>query len=250
LAKVEGNKGTSRLGGGKPVPHSHVEPYSEDVKRMQRKMQAAGIDPGPIDGLKGPLTRAGMRQYEARFGSSAAEGLDVDPGWAELPRDRRDGAARSPSNLELPGAKPRQGANAPTEGPGPLTNGALAYPLPVRGQINGRPYQGTHNRGNWQSDNAIDLSIPVGTPIYAVTDGVIGPRIGALDSSDPRLQGLRLTLEGGDNSFFYAHLSDLTVRAGERVKKGQLLGYSGSANGVPHLHLGVERGRADKLFGW
>ncbi len=241
------SKIAKRSSGGRPVAHGHVDPYSEDVKKMQQRMQAAGIDPGPIDGLKGPLTRAAMRKYEAKVGKSAADGLEVDPSWAELPRDRRDGAAPGdPSGLDLPRTRPGQQPDS-----GPLqAAGDLAYPLPVRGQINGRPYQGTHSRGNWQSDNAIDLNVPVGTPIYAVSDGVIGPRIGPLDSSDPRLQGERLTLEGGGNAFYYAHLSKIVVKAGERVRKGQLLGYSGSANGVPHLHLGVQNGDPQKLFGW
>lgn len=243
------SKITGRLSGGRPVSHGHVDPFSADVKTMQLRMQSAGIDPGPIDGLKGPLTRAAMRKFEAEFGKSASEGLSVDPSWAEIPKDRRDGAAAGdPSRLGLPNNE-ATGSRQP--GNGPLqAAGDLAYPLPVRGQINGRPYQGTHSRGNWQSDNAIDLNVPVGTPIYAVTDGTIGSRIGPIDSSDPRLQGQRLTLEGGGNAFFYAHLSELAVKAGEHVRKGQLLGYSGSANGVPHLHLGVQNGDPQKFFGW
>ncbi len=70
--------------GGQPVPHGFIESYSEDVKTMQKRMQSAGIDPGPIDGLKGPLTRAAMRKYDERFGKSAADGLSVDPAYAEL----------------------------------------------------------------------------------------------------------------------------------------------------------------------
>lgn len=243
------SKVTGRVPGGMPVPHGHVDPYSDDVKQMQLRMQAAGIDPGPIDGLKGPLTRAAMHKFEAKFGRSAADGLSVDPSWAETRLDRRDGAAPgAPSGLDLPAANPPAGVK-PDKGP-LQASGDLAYPLPVRGQINGRPGQGTHTRGNWQSDNALDLNVPVGTPIYAVRDGVIGPRIGPLDSSDPRLQGERLTLEGGGNAFYYAHLSKIVVHAGERVQKGQLLGYSGSANGVPHLHLGVQNGDPQELFGW
>lgn len=116
------------------------------------------------------------------------------------------------------------------------------YPLGVKGRIIGTPYHGTHNLGNWQSDNAIDIAVPVGTPVYAVTAGVIGSRIGPLSSSSPRFAGNRLTLQGAGNSYFYAHLSKLTVKAGEHVVAGQLLGYSGEANGVAHLHFAVENG--------
>jgi len=129
------------------------------------------------------------------------------------------------------------------------TPSGLHWPLGKEGTIIGRPYQGTHTRGNWQSDNALDLSVPNGTPVYATADGVIGPRIGDLSSSDPALLGKRLTLETNGNAFYYAHLSKLSVQAGQHVKRGQLLGYSGSANGAPHLHIGVEHGDPQKLFG-
>lgn len=114
---------------------------------------------------------------------------------------------------------------------------------PVNGtyRIIGRPYGGTHTLGNWQSDNALDIATPVGTPIYAIADGTIGSRIGALNSSNPRLAGLRVNLaHNGGGASYYAHLSRLSVKAGDKVKRGQLLGYSGTANGVPHLHFAVE----------
>jgi murein DD-endopeptidase MepM/ murein hydrolase activator NlpD len=120
---------------------------------------------------------------------------------------------------------------------------ADGYPLAVRGRLIGFPYQGSHTLyGNWESDNAVDISVPTGTPVYAVTDGVIGSQIGALDSSDPHLQGLRVHLDGASNDYYYAHLSRLVVTAGEQVHKGDLIGYSGSANGVEHLHFAVRDG--------
>jgi hypothetical protein len=119
----------------------------------------------------------------------------------------------------------------------------MSYPVPG-GKIIGRPYQGSHRDfGNWQSDNAVDIAVPVGTPVYAVSSGVVGPNIGPFASSNPALAGSRLTVQlpNGDAAY-YAHLSRLSVRAGERVHAGQLLGYSGSANGVAHLHFAVEKG--------
>jgi murein DD-endopeptidase MepM/ murein hydrolase activator NlpD len=123
----------------------------------------------------------------------------------------------------------------------------LSYPLGVLGSIIGRPYQGTHKPGattpaNWQSDNAVDVAVPVGTPVYAVAGGTIGPNVGAFSSSSPYLAGQRLTLETPGNAFYYAHLSKLAVRAGEKVNPGQLLGYSGAANGVAHLHFAQRTG--------
>lgn len=92
--------------------------------------------------------------------------------------------------------------------------------------------------GNWQSDNAWDLGVPVGTPVYAVADGVVGPNVG-VQASRPQ-DGARFTLVGPGNQWWYGHLSKLLVKPGQKVKRGQIVGYSGaSQNGAAHLHLGV-----------
>lgn len=124
------------------------------------------------------------------------------------------------------------------------------YPLGVQGSIHGGPYQGSHSKSfnkangsdNWESENAIDIYVPIGTPVYAVADGTIGSQIGSLNSSSPRMAGLRLHLVTNGNEFYYTHLSKLSVHAGEHVVAGQLLGYSGEANGVEHLHIASKTG--------
>lgn len=91
---------------------------------------------------------------------------------------------------------------------------------------------------NWQSDNAYDIGVPVGTSVFSLSAGVVGPRIG-IEESDPH-DGMRLTV--GD-AYWYGHLSSIAVKAGQTVAKGQLLGKSGrSKNGVPHLHVGYNDG--------
>lgn len=138
--------------------------------------------------------------------------------------------------MQLEATAPTSAAPA-TGAFGKVTAGAAAH------KIIGMPYQGTHNLGNWESDNAIDIALPSGTPLYAPSDGVIGSQIGSLGaSSGSRFAGLRVHLNTGSNELYYAHLSRLAVKAGQSVKAGQLIGYSGSANGVNHLHLGVKSG--------
>lgn len=124
----------------------------------------------------------------------------------------------------------------------------LAIPVPVLSVI-GRPYEGTHakdyNRArgtdNWESENAVDLATPVGTPVRAVDNGTIGSQIGSLNSTDPRMSGLRLHLVTATNEWYYAHLSVIAVHPGQQVAKGQVLGLSGIA-GVAHLHLACADG--------
>ncbi|MER3409777.1 MAG: hypothetical protein C4306_06705 [Thermoleophilia bacterium] len=46
----------------------------------------------------------------------------------------------------------------------------------------------------------------------------------------------------------YAHLSRIVVHPGQRVRAGDLLGYSGAANGVPQLHLAAKVGSPTALL--
>lgn len=127
-----------------------------------------------------------------------------------------------------------------------MKKGAAAYPFdPLAGfkyQPVGAPGQGTHTVGNWQSDNAWDYGAPAGTPVYAVSSGIVDPtRYGQLASSG-RFGGYRLTLKSPDNEFYYGHLGDnLAVKPGQKVNQGDLLGYIGNIPGLSnHLHFGVQ----------
>ena len=125
------------------------------------------------------------------------------------------------------------------------------YPVSKRGSIIGAPGAGTHSRGDWESDNAIDIATKDGTPILATQNGTISKTF--VSSMDPKSQmaGIQVHFNTGDNEWFYTHLSRLAggIKAGTKVKKGQVIGYSGSANGVGHLHLGVKNGNPLDLLG-
>ena len=130
-------------------------------------------------------------------------------------------------------------------------HGKFVYPAKEKVKLIGQPGGGTHSwtvePNNWQSDNAWDFAFPFGTPLVAVADGVIGSKIGPI-SKDPnsRFGGLRCYLKTADNEFYYAHLSKFApgTKAGAHVKQGDVIGSSGAASGVNHLHLGMRDWRA------
>lgn len=132
--------------------------------------------------------------------------------------------------------------------------GRYAWPLGTADvRVIGVPGSGTHTLGSWQSDNAVDLAVPIGTAVYAACDGVIGPGLGPGSGGlDPesRFGGLRVTLNCAANRFWYGHLSAYApgIVAGAVVARRQEIGRSGAANGVPHLHLASERGDPRELF--
>jgi len=90
--------------------------------------------------------------------------------------------------------------------------------------------------GRRKAHKGIDLAAPTGTPVYATADAIVGKAYYS------RSYGKVIYLDhGGDLETRYAHLSGMTVSAGQRVRKGQLIGYVGSTGRStgPHLHYEV-----------
>lgn len=84
------------------------------------------------------------------------------------------------------------------------------------------------------SHRAIDLAAPEGTPVMATNDGVV-----AL-AETLYLTGNAIYIDHGMGLFSqYAHLSKLNVKAGDRVKQGDIIGLVGTTgfSTGPHLHF-------------
>lgn len=110
----------------------------------------------------------------------------------------------------------------------------------------GTRYQGEKGHG------AVDFAAPKGAPIYAAADG----KISRIDTSNPNGYGNRVQIIH-DNGYetLYAHMNCFAsydgkrLKAGQRVKKGTVIGFvgnTGSSTG-PHLHYEVRvAGTMDK----
>jgi murein DD-endopeptidase MepM/ murein hydrolase activator NlpD len=152
----------------------------------------------------------------------------------------------------LPGTKmTKQGK--PT-GPPPMA-GMVAvrggWAIPGRGKVIGTPGAGTHTLGNWESDRALDIAMKVGSPVYAPFGGMVGSQFGSLGApGSSRFAGLRLHIASPKNEWYGAHLSRFApgIKPGVRVRPGQLIGYSGSASGVGHLHEALKYGDPYRLI--
>lgn len=88
----------------------------------------------------------------------------------------------------------------------------------------------------------LDFAASYGTPIHAVTDG----RIESAGRAGGCGNAVKIN-HGGGLETRYCHMSRMAVRAGQRVKRGQVIGYVGSTglSTGAHLHYEVYRnGRA------
>ncbi len=88
----------------------------------------------------------------------------------------------------------------------------------------------------------MDFSAPRGTPIYATGNGRV---IRADNRSSGYGKHIRID-HGFGYITLYGHLSEYNVRRGQRVKRGDLIGFVGSTgrSQAPHLHYEVWKDRA------
>ena len=96
-------------------------------------------------------------------------------------------------------------------------------------------------RSGGRSHKGTDVFAPMGSPSYAVTDGVITRMSWSSNG------GKQVYLRGNDgNEYFYAHMASYVARQGQRVTAGQLIatvGDTGNARGgAPHVHFEVHPG--------
>lgn len=117
----------------------------------------------------------------------------------------------------------RSGLAAPVQGR--VTSGFGSRRHPILG------YRRMHS--------GMDFGAPYGAPIYAVTDGTIA--MAGYNGGYGRF--VRINHDGNLASG-YAHMSRIAVTAGQRVRRGQIIGYVGSTglSTGPHLHYELYRG--------
>ena len=95
----------------------------------------------------------------------------------------------------------------------------------------------------YEGHAGIDIACPVGTPVYAAYAGTV-ERTG--DFSDIGRSGDRniLIRNPDQEAQYYGHLEECLVKVGDRIRKGQLIGYSGARGNVTGSHLHFEMWRA------
>lgn len=108
-------------------------------------------------------------------------------------------------------------------------------PVDIMKFSSGFGYRSAPTRGASRNHKGLDIPGPVGTPIYATADGTIG----------------RAQWVGGYGKFVeinhgnavqtrYGHLSAMNVVPGQRIRKGDVLGYMGSTGRSTGSHLHYE----------
>lgn len=127
---------------------------------------------------------------------------------------------------------------------------AYALPFPSdRHYLLTQGFNGQYSHQHEQSRYAVDIAMPEGSKVLAARGGVVMDIAkdfyggGASSKNIARANYVRIVHNDGSMAI-YAHLQleAVKVAKGQRVKKGQLLGLSGSTgfSTGPHLHFAVQ----------
>ena len=120
-------------------------------------------------------------------------------------------------------------------------NPNLAFAIPINAKITA-PFGVTrsYNGKPGSPHGGVDFAAPVGTPFTAPESGTV------IFLDDLFLSGKTLLIDHGCNiTSTFMHLDHTGVKVGDRVQKGEVIGYIGRTGLVtgPHLHWGVEIGQ-------
>jgi murein DD-endopeptidase MepM/ murein hydrolase activator NlpD len=137
--------------------------------------------------------------------------------------------AQATTNIETPAIETPVKA---TEATGALPT----FRWPVRGKV----ITSYGAKTNGKANDGINLAVPEGTPVKAAEDGVVA-------YSGNELKGYgNLVLVRHSNGYVtaYAHASELLVKRGETIKRGQIIAKSGQSGevGSPQLHFEIRKG--------
>jgi murein DD-endopeptidase MepM/ murein hydrolase activator NlpD len=183
-----------------------------------------------------PALQPKTAQAAPQIAAKPAPQIAAKPETAPVPKPQSSKVAKvdaPPSaNIVAPVADPLP-ETAPT---GTTGNSSVSLRWPVRGKV----IQGFGPKTTGGQNDGINVAVPEGTPIKAAEDGVV-----AYAGSELKGYG-NLVLVRHSNGFVtaYAHASELSVKKGETIKRGQVIGKAGSTGNVtsPQLHFEVRKG--------
>src|ERR1041385_851487 len=215
------------------IAHRNHVPVAELAK-------ANGIDSKAKLKLGQKITVPGAKSAAAPAAAQPAVAAG-QPAAVAAPATKVAAATAEPASKEK--ARLAQATTTPeaavTEAPVKTAEATGALPT-FRWPVRGRVVTGYGAKTNGKSNDGINVAVPEGTPVKAAEDGVVA-------YSGNELKGYgNLILVRHSNGYVtaYAHASELLVKRGETIKRGQIIAKSGQSGevGSPQLHFEIRKG--------
>jgi murein DD-endopeptidase MepM/ murein hydrolase activator NlpD len=172
-------------------------------------------------------------------GAQPALAGTAPPAAGSVPPPTKTAAVTADSQQKARLAQATTAEDTPTETPLKAAEATGALPTfrwPVRGKV----ITSYGAKTNGKANDGINLAVPEGTPVKAAEDGVVA-------YSGNELKGYgNLVLVRHTNGYVtaYAHASELLVKRGDTIKRGQIIAKSGQSGevGSPQLHFEIRKG--------
>ncbi len=120
----------------------------------------------------------------------------------------------------------------------PVNNEDLVFPV-AGNNSNVGSFWGARREGGKRKHEGIDIFAKKGTPVVAISDGVI-TKVAVMPKGGKIVW---MECDGREWNVYYAHLDEQFVKEGQKVKKGEAIGTvgnTGNARTTPsHLHFGI-----------
>jgi len=207
---------------------------------MYRSMRAAGVPASAVQDYLRALDDQIDMDREVR----ATDDFDIIIAYRRAATGERQAGQLLYAGIERAGEAKTQlmrwgseGRFFEASGVGEQRRGLVA---PVPGQISSRYGMRRHPiLGYRRMHSGMDFRARHGTPIVAVTDG----RVQSAGRAGGCGNAVKLD-HGGGLATRYCHMSRMSVRRGQQVRRGQVIGYVGSTglSTGPHLHYEMYRG--------
>lgn len=204
-------------------------PQSADVVRMEQEVRAMQADVAAIK-------EAAQKRFQIT--ASEVRSLGLDPARLQShngvggPYEAIDGGQTADPNFKALFMSWKQLDS--------LEQGTIAIPSlePVKGTrfTSGYGVRSDPFKGRAAMHAGIDLAGPIGTPIYATADGIVG----RAEWNNGGYGNLVEIDHGRGIQTRYGHLSKSMVSAGQRVKRGDLIALMGSTGRSTGSHLHYE----------
>lgn len=147
-------------------------------------------------------------------------------------------ADRARKEREKDLARDRKGPSNESPSASPLSRGRLLWPV-AQGKIAARFGNQQHPTLHTVTQNTgIDIAVPAGTEVRAAADGEVG-----VISWLPSYGNLVILNHANGVRTVYAHLSEISVSEGDKIKEGEHIGKSGESVAGSLLHFEVYKDR-------
>ncbi|MEV1061953.1 LysM peptidoglycan-binding domain-containing M23 family metallopeptidase [Streptomyces sp. NPDC050263] len=200
-------------------------------KLYQDNRAAVGDDPSLIHpGLKLSIGK------RAATGTTESSGSSSSSGGSSSKSSTSSKSSKSSKSSDSKASTSSSSSKATTQAAESGTSASSGYRLPVAGASVGTAY---HVAGSmWSSGyhTGVDFVVPTGTSLKAVGAGTV------VSAGWGGAYGNQVVIKLADGYYAqYAHLSQLSVSAGQTVTAGQQVGLSGATGNVtgPHLHFEI-----------